>query len=132
MKMTQAEKTTELKILRIAWRFLCYLPWTWLIMLAIFTLGVTLREGHFPYLLNPDPANGTGALLRLIYLAFHGLGTPLLFASIVIWPLLGGLLKWSKLYQFRRQEIIAYLSGISISLWILLGNVAGLTDWLMD
>lgn len=119
----------ENKPLQVVWRTVCYLPWAWLISLAVFALTVTVQVGHFPYYGNPDPKD-TGLLTAFYYIV--AIGIPLLFASIPVWGILGIIIKLTTTYRFRWQEVVLYLLGMLICGWVAFTDFASLITWVLD
>ena len=119
----------ENKPLQTLWRAICYLPWVWLILLAIFAVGVTIQVGHLPYYGNPDPKD-TGILAPLHFLII--LGIPTLFASIPIWGISGIIIKLTTTYRFRWYDVVLYLLGMFMCGWVTFSDFAGLMTWLAD
>ena len=119
----------EHKPLQALWRAICYLPWVWLILLALFTLGTTFQVGHLPYYGNPDPKD-TGTLVLLYFPII--IGIPTLFASIPIWSIVGVIIERTTTYRFRWQNVLLYIVGMFMCAWVAFSDVAGLLTWLAD
>jgi hypothetical protein len=107
-----------------------YLPWFWLALMALFTTAVALQVGHLPTFGRPDPKD-TGYLLVLYWPVL------LLLSPTTIAPLLWSLLGLGKHFFelpfiIRRQEVVTFLWGWALFLWLALTNFGGLMAWLID
>ena len=121
----------EHKPLEAVWRTLCYLPWAWLTLLAIFTLSVTIHYGHFPSYGNPEPFILTGIDAFLHTAVLFGIVALVYLNSIVEhhWD------HSSNAQQpivFPKRLIALYLLGISVYIWLSVSNFAGIIDWIWD
>lgn len=119
----------ENKVVYKLWRIICYLPCAWLVILAIFTLGVTIQVGHFPSYGRPDPEH-TGWLSPLYVLIIWGMPWPLV--TIPVWGLLGVAIQWLTSYRFRWQDVVLYLIGILIYFGVVFTDFAGLFIWIAN
>ena len=120
----------EHKPLQAVWRALCYFPWAWLTLLAIFTLTVTLHYGQFPSYANPDPYFLTG-IHAFLYTAVM-LGIVALYISIPLWSIVGIIIQRTTTYRFPKKLIALYLLGISVYIWLSVSNFAGIINWIWD
>ena len=120
----------EHKPLQAVWRALCYLPWAWLTLLAIFTLSVTIHYGHFPSYGNPEPFILTGIDAFLHTAVMFGIVA--LYISIPLWSIIGIFLQRSTTYRFSKKLIALYLLGITVYIWLSVSNFAGIIDWIWD
>ncbi len=109
---------------------LASLPALWLALLALFTLAVTVQQGHVPTFSNPDPKD-TGLLVLLYYPLIALL--PIVLASLPLSFLLALLAYWPRFpLAPQRGAILLYLSGLALFLVLIPGDAWGLVTWLLD
>jgi hypothetical protein len=113
-----------------AYQLLAALPALWLTLLALFTLAVTVQQGHVPFYGHPDPKD-TGPLLLLYYPVL--LLLPFVLASLPVSFLLTLLTFWARFPLAPRWgATILYLLGLVLFLLLIPGDPAGLVEWLLD
>ena len=116
--------------LQRVYQLLASLPAFWLLLLGLFTLAVTVQEGHIPFYGNPDPKD-TGLLVALYYPVLGLL--PAVLASLPISFMLTLLAYWPR-FPLVPQRGITLLNVLGLALFLLLipGDPLGLVEWLAD
>jgi|GEM_PF-2844570 len=124
-----ASPALSLSLQRV-YQLLASLPALWLVLLGLFTLAVTVQQGHVPYFSNPDPKD-TGPLMALYYPVIGLL--PVVLASLPISLLLTLLAYWRRfpLVPKRGFTLLALL-GLALFLLLVPGDPWGLVEWLLD
>jgi len=116
--------------LRVLARVIVYSPWLWLLLFALYVIGVALQVGHLPTYGQPDPKDaGAISLLYMptIFLLLWVLATVPTALALALFS------KAAKLEQpFQRRDVIVYLVGMALFALVVFGDVAGLMTWLGD
>ena len=101
------------------WQILGYLPWIWLIALALFNIGTFNQPFDFSSQTNPAPGFLTNALGILDDIIVFGL--LLLFITIPLWSIFGVMLKRTNHEHIQQRNFLLPLLGILIwALYLLL------------
>lgn len=111
----------------IFYDFLVAVPWLWLLLLTVFVAYTAVQTGAWPSYGQPDP-KATPLLYWPTFLLF--LGT---LASFPIW-LIMTLFAWRPIFPItiNKRDIGLYVTGLALSLFVILTDMGGLVTWLID
>jgi len=105
-------------------------PWAWLLCFATFVAAVTHEVGHLPSYGNPDPKH-LDRLSILYGLVVMWLGLALLSPFVVAMHAAGRAILYPA-WPLERARLVAYVLGAGLTVYVIVGDPAGLRTWLVD